>query len=45
MEKNRLKQDLEQANMLIKNLQVPINILQNEKSSNVENHANAHELY
>ena len=42
-EKNRLKQDLEQANMLVKDLQARINILQNEKSSNVENHANAHE--
>ena len=34
-EKNRLKQDLEQANILVKDLQARINILQNEKSSNV----------
>ena len=45
MEKNRLKHDLEQANMLIKDVQARINILQNGKSSNVENHANAHEAF
>ena len=44
-EKNRLRQDLEQANMPVKDLQARINILQNEKSSNVENHANAHEAF
>ena len=43
MEKNRLRQDLELANMLTKDLQARIDILQNEKFSHVENHADAHE--
>ena len=31
--------------MLVKDLEARINILQNEKSSNVENHANAHKAF
>ena len=40
--KNRLRHDLEQANVLIKDLQTRINILQSEKSINIVSEANLH---